>query len=60
MAIIERDGELIIATPDVKLLAFDGVSIIGDPADIQLLNEGLDPWEVKQNSVSGGVGPRFV
>ena len=48
LAIVERDGELIIPTPDVKLLAFDGVAIIGDPADIQLLNEGLDPWEVRQ------------
>jgi amino acid transporter len=52
LAIIERDGELIIATPDVKLLAFDGVAIIGDPEDIQLLNEGLDPWEVKQTALA--------
>lgn len=52
LAIIERDGELIIATPDVKLLAFDGVAIIGDPEDIRLLNEGLDPWEVKQTALA--------
>ena len=54
LAIIERDGELIIATPDVKLLAFDGVAIIGDPEDIQLLNEGLDPWEVRQTALAAG------
>ena len=52
IAIVERDGELIIPTPDVRLLAFDGVAIIGDPADIQLLNEGLDPWEVKQTELA--------
>jgi len=52
LAIIERDGELIIPTPEVRLLAFDGVAIIGDPADIQLLNEGLDPWEVKQTALA--------
>ena len=52
VAVIERDGELIIATPDVTLLAFDGVAIIGDPADIQLLNEGMDPWEVKQSELA--------
>ncbi len=52
LAIIERDGELIIPTPDVKLLAFDGVAVIGDPADIQLLNEGLDPWEVRQTELA--------
>ena len=47
LAIIERDGELVIPTPDVMLLAFDGVAIIGEPDDIQLLNEGLDPFETK-------------
>ncbi len=52
LAIIERDGELIIPTPEVRLLAFDGVAVIGDPADIQLLNEGLDPWEVKQTALA--------
>ncbi len=45
LALIERDGELVIPTPDVTLLAFDGVAIIGDPSDIELLNEGLDPFE---------------
>ncbi len=52
IAILERDGELVIPTPDVTLLAFDGVAIIGDPGDIQLLNEGLDPWEVKQQALA--------
>ena len=47
LALIERDGELVIPTPDVMLLAFDGVAIIGEPEDIQLLNEGLDPFEAK-------------
>jgi len=56
LALIERDGELIIATPDVRLLAFDGVAIIGDPADIQLLNEGLDPWQVKQAALAAATG----
>lgn len=48
VAIIERDGELVIPTPDVMLLAFDGVAIIGEASDIKLLNEGMDPWEVEQ------------
>jgi len=52
LAVIERDGELIVATPDVTLLAFDGVAIIGEPSDIKLLNEGLDPWEVKQGALA--------
>ncbi len=52
LAIIERDGELVIPTPDVTLLAFDGVAIIGNPADIALLNEGLDPWEVQQTELA--------
>jgi hypothetical protein len=48
VALIERDGELIIPTRDVTLLAFDGVSIIGEPADIELLNELMDPFELQQ------------
>ena len=47
LALIERDGKLVIPTPDVTLLAFDGVAIIGEPEDIQLLNDGLDPFEAK-------------
>lgn len=47
VALIERDGELVIPTPDVTLLAFDGVAIIGEPNDITLLNEGLDPFEAQ-------------
>lgn len=52
VAIIERDGELVIPTPDVTLLAFDGVAIIGEASDIKLLNEGLDPWEVEQGALA--------
>ncbi len=52
LAIIERDGELVIPTPDVMLLAFDGVAIIGEPEDIQLLNEGLDPFEANQAALA--------
>lgn len=52
LAVIERDGELIIATPDVRLLAFDGVAIIGEPEGIQLLNEGLDPFEAAQAALA--------
>jgi len=52
LAIIERDGELVIPTPDVTLMAFDGVAIIGEASDIQLLNEGLDPWEVQQGALA--------
>jgi len=55
LAIIERDGELIIATPEVTLLAFDGVAIIGEPSDIQLLNDGMDPWEVEQGVLSAAI-----
>jgi len=47
VAVIERDGELVIPTPDVTLLAFDGVAIIGEVSDIKLLNDGLDPLEVR-------------
>jgi len=52
LALIERDGELIVPTPDVTLLAFDGVAIIGEPAGIEILNEGLDPWEVEQGAIA--------
>lgn len=57
IAIIERDGELIVASPDVTLLAFDGVAIIAEPSDIRLLKEGLDPWEVEQAALAAGTGP---
>jgi len=52
LAVIERDGELIIATPDVTLLAFDGVAIIGEPSDIELLNQGLDPYDIRQGALA--------
>lgn len=48
VALVERNGELIIPTPDVRLLAFDDVAIIGDPEAIELLNDGIDPWEATQ------------
>ena len=48
LALIERDGELVIPTPDVTLLAFDSVAIIGEPEDIQVLYDGMDPWAVRQ------------
>ena len=47
LAVIERDGEIVVATPDVTLLAFDDVAIIGQPDDIRLLKQGMDPWEVE-------------
>ena len=37
IAIIERDGDIIIATPDVSLEAGDEVAIIGEPSDIEKL-----------------------
>jgi len=52
LAVIDRDGELIIATPEVTLLAFDGVAIIGEPADIQLLNQGLSPRDVRRGALA--------
>ncbi len=52
VALIERDGELVIPTPEVTLLAFDGVAIIGEPDDIELLNEGLDPFEARQAEIA--------
>ncbi len=57
LALIERDGELVIPTPDVMLLAFDGVAIIGEPDDIQLLNEGLDPFEAGQAALAAANQP---
>ncbi len=35
IAMIERDGEIIIATPDIVLMATDEVAIIGEPSDLQ-------------------------
>ena len=37
IALIERGGEIIIATPDVVLMAGDEVAIIGEPEDIAAL-----------------------
>ncbi len=34
IAMIERDGEIIIATPDAELRASDEVAIIGEPSDL--------------------------
>jgi len=47
VALIERDGELVIPTPGVRLLAFDGIAIIGEPDDIAIINAGLDPFEAE-------------
>ena len=52
LALIERDGELVIPTPGVMLLAFDGVAIIGEPDDIALLSEGMDPFEAKHAEIA--------
>lgn len=52
LALIERDGELVIPTPGVMLLAFDGVAIIGEPDDIAMLNEGMDPFEARHAKLS--------
>ena len=35
IAIIERDGDIVVATPETQLLASDEVAIIGEPADLQ-------------------------
>ena len=35
IAMIERDGSIIVATPDIELLATDEVAIIGEPVDLQ-------------------------
>ncbi len=37
LAMIERDGELIIAKPSITLMAGDDIAIIGEPEDIQSL-----------------------
>jgi len=39
IAMIERDGKIIVATPDTDLLATDEVAIIGEPADLQNLRK---------------------
>jgi amino acid transporter len=39
IAMIERGGEIIVATPDIELLASDEVAIIGEPIDLQNLRE---------------------
>ena len=37
IAMIERDGNIIVATPDIELLATDEVAIIGEPEDLENL-----------------------
>ena len=39
IAMIERDGQIIVATPDTDLLESDEVAIIGEPVDLQNLRE---------------------
>ncbi len=38
IAIIERDGDILVATPEIQLLATDEVAIIGEPNDLQNLS----------------------
>jgi hypothetical protein len=35
IAMIEREGDILVATPDTKLLRTDEVAIIGEPSDLQ-------------------------
>ena len=39
IAMIERDGQIIVATPDTDLQESDEVAIIGEPVDLQNLRE---------------------
>jgi Trk K+ transport system NAD-binding subunit len=39
IAIIERDGDIVVATPETQLLASDEIAIIGEPADLQDLRK---------------------
>jgi amino acid transporter len=39
IALIERDGAILVATPETELLASDEVAIIGEPIDLQNLRE---------------------
>jgi hypothetical protein len=39
IAMIERDGGIIVATPEIELLASDEVAIIGEPTDLQDLRK---------------------
>ena len=39
IAMIERDGGILVATPEIELLATDEVAIIGEPTDLQNLRE---------------------
>jgi amino acid transporter len=49
IAMLERDGEIIIATPDIELRATDEVAIIGEPSDLNdlcnLPQPGPEPTE---------------
>ena len=39
IAMIERDGQILVATPETELFESDEVAIIGEPADLQNLRE---------------------
>jgi len=39
IAMIERDGDIIVATPEIELRATDEVAIIGEPVDLQDLRK---------------------
>lgn len=45
IALIERDGGILVATPETTLLATDEVAIIGEPADLQNLRENPMEFE---------------
>lgn len=42
IAMIERDGQIIIATPDAVLLSNDEVAIIGEPGDLGRLRKAFE------------------
>ncbi|RKQ71701.1 amino acid transporter [Litorimonas taeanensis] len=46
IAMIERDGRIIVATPETKLLESDEVALIGEPSDLNDLRE--TPLEIME------------
>jgi amino acid transporter len=46
IALIERDGDVIVATPDTILMRDDEVAIIGEPVDLQNLKDSPAAEEV--------------
>jgi hypothetical protein len=39
IALIEREGDILVATPDIELQSTDDVAIIGEPVDLQNLRQ---------------------